>query len=243
MNDKETHFPKTAALQERWFAGDVHPYRVLESQVAGALPPRCTLLDAGCGRTAPVLTTFRARAARLIGIDLVDFTETVEGCELYRRDLAETGLEHDSVDVIYSRSVFEHLDDPAAVLTEFRRILKPGGYCFVLTASLWDYATLVSMLVPNRFHPSIVAKTEGRAPEDVFPTRYRCNTRRAVKRCALAAGLELRRFEYLGQYPAYFRFNPVLFGIASAYEKTIRRFRPLHPLLGWILFSLRKPAG
>lgn len=243
MNDKETYFPKTAALQERWFGDDVHPYRVLEQRVLAVLEPRATLLDAGCGRTAPVLSTFRGRAARLVGIDLVDFTESVEGCELYRRDLGQTGLDDGSVDVIYSRSVFEHLDDPATVLTEFRRILRPGGWCFVLTASLWDYATLVSMMVPNRFHPSIVAKTEGRAPEDVFPTRYRCNTRGAVRRCSRAAGLELARFEYLGQYPAYFRFNTALFAVASAYEKAIRRFRPLHPLLGWILFSLRKPGA
>jgi SAM-dependent methyltransferase len=243
MASREQKARQVEALRERWFGGDLHPYRQLERRVAEVLTPGATLLDAGCGRTAPVLSRFRATAGRLIGIDLVEFAADVPDCELHRRDLAETGLAGDSVDVIYSRSVFEHLDEPAAVLGEFRRILRPGGRCLVLTASLWDYATLIARIVPNRFHARIVARTEGRAPEDVFPTRYRCNTRRAVGRHAAAAGLAVDRLEYVGQYPAYFAFNPFLFTMASRYELMLRRHRRLRPLLGWILFELVKPGA
>lgn len=232
---------KVDELRERWFGGDVHPYRQLEQRVAAALAPGATLLDAGCGRTAPVLTKFRPTAGRLIGIDLVEFAPGVAGCELYQRNLADTGLEDGCVDIVYSRSVFEHLDDPAAVLREFQRILRPGGRCLVLTASLWDYATLIARIVPNRFHAPIVERTEGRAREDVFPTRYRCNTRQAVGRHAATASLAVDRFEYVGQYPAYFAFNPRLFSLAARYELLLRRHRHLRPLLGWILFELVKP--
>jgi SAM-dependent methyltransferase len=234
---------KVDALREQWFGGDVHPYRLLEQRVAATLAPGATLLDAGCGRTAPVLTKFRAQAGRLVGIDLVEFAPDIPGCELYRRDLAATGLEDGCVDVIYSRSVFEHLDDPASVLREFQRVLRPGGRVLVLTASLWDYATLIARLVPNRFHARIVERTEGRAGEDVFPTRYRCNTRRAVMRHAARAGLVPGRFDYVGQYPAYFAFSPRLFSLASRYEFFLRRHRRLQPLLGWILFELVKPRA
>lgn len=242
MKPREFRFTRTAQLRERWFGKDVHPYRVMETRVMDALTPTSCLLDAGCGKTAPVLSRFRGHAARLIGIDLVTFADGMQDFELYRRDLADTGLEPESVDVIYSRSVFEHLEDPVNVLKEFRRILACGGWCFVLTANLWDYASLISLAVPNRFHPFIVSRTEGRDPEDVFPAHYRCNTQQAIRRCARHAGLELHTFEYLGQYPAYFLFSPVLFSLASAYERTIRRFRALHPLLGWVLFALRKPG-
>ncbi len=233
---------KVDALRERWFGRDLHPYRLLEQRVAAAIAPGATVLDAGCGRTAPVLTKFRSAAGRLIGIDLVELSR-VEGCELYRRDLADTGLADASVDLVYSRSVFEHLDDPAAVLREFRRILRPGGRCLVLTASHWDYATLIARLVPNRFHGRIVEHSEGRAREDVFPTRYRCNTRRAVTRHAAGAGLVVDRFEYVGQYPAYFAFSPRWFALASRYELFLRRHRRLHPMLGWILFELVRPPS
>ena len=241
MNAHEAKARKVDQLRERWFSADVHPYRQLEARVAATLAPGATLLDAGCGRTAPVLTKFRARAGRLVGIDLVEFATDIADCELYRRNLADTGLEDESVDVIYSRSVFEHLDDPAAVLTEFRRILRPGGRCLVLTASFWDYATQIARLVPNRLHAGIVERTEGRAREDVFPTRYRCNTRRAVGRHAATAGLAVDRFDYVGQYPAYFAFRPLLFTLAARYELMLRRHQRLRPLLGWILFELVKP--
>ena len=233
---------KTLELRNRWFSKDTHPYAAMEALVRSLLAPESTLLDAGCGRGAPVLAQFEGHAARLIGIDQIEFSQNVHGCELFRRDLSDTGLAADSIDVIYSRSVFEHLEDPARVLMEFHRVMKQGGKCVVLTASLWDYVTLVSMLIPNRFHAPIVSRTEGRAPEDVFPAHYRCNTRGAVARCARRSGLILDNFSYLGQYPAYFSFSPALFSIASLYEKALRRFPTLHPLLGWILFTLRKPA-
>ncbi len=241
MTSREMKAHKVDQLRERWFGADVHPYRQLEARVSATLAPGATLLDAGCGRTAPVLTKFRPRAGRLVGIDLVEFASDVAGCELYRRDLSDIGLENDCVDVIYSRSVFEHLDEPAAVLAEFRRILRPGGRCLVLTANLWDYATVIARVVPNRLHAGIVERTEGRAREDVFPTRYRCNTRRAVGRQAAMAGLTVDRFEYVGQYPAYFAFRPLFFTLAARYELLLRRHEQLRPLLGWILFELVKP--
>jgi len=40
-------------------------------------------------------------------------------------------LEDNSVDRIASRQVFEHLDDPIAVLRRLYRILKPGGEIFI----------------------------------------------------------------------------------------------------------------
>jgi hypothetical protein len=118
--------------------------------------------------------------------------------------------------------------------------MRPGGHLVVLTANLWDYASLIAKLVPNRFHPWIVARTEGRAEEDVFPVAYRTNTYGAVKTWAGQAGFEIVSFEYLGQYPGYFMFNAFLFLLATAYEKIISSVEGLRFLRGWILVVLRK---
>jgi len=231
-------------LCRRYFAHAEHPYDAFEREVRRSLRPQGTLVDAGCGRTAPVLVKFRGRAARLIGIDVVDFTEWVEGVELYQRDLADTGLESGSADVVMARSVMEHVTNPLAVYAEVARVLRPGGRFVFLTANLWDYASLIAAAVPNRLHPWIVAHTEGRREEDVFPIEYRSNTRRAIRRAAAASALHIERFEYLGQYPAYFMFNGALFLLATAYERLISAIPPLNCLRGWILCSLCKsPAA
>jgi len=228
-------------LRVRYFGRDEHPYSVFERSVSDLLQPRDTLLDAGCGRTAPVLCGYRARAARLIGIDVVDFDTPIEGIELYKRDLASTGLEAGSIDIIMARSVMEHVENPGSVYAEFARILRPGGRFIFLTANLWDYASLIAAIVPNRLHPWIVAQAEGRDERDVFPVQYKSNTRRAIGRAASTAGLELERFEYLGQYPCYFMFNGGLFLLATGYEKLVSSVRALNWLRGWIFCVVRKP--
>jgi SAM-dependent methyltransferase len=227
-------------LLEKYYGHSPHPYRIFEDEVGRALRSESVLLDAGCGRTVPVLRKFVGRASRLIGVELVDFTDVPEGIETFQANLSSIPVPSASIDVIMSRSVFEHLDDPAAAYAEFARILKPGGRLIFLTANMWDYATLVARLVPNRFHPPIVARVEGRKEVDVFPVRYRTNTHRAVARLSADAGLEIEAFRYLGQYPNYFMFNAALFLLGTGYDKLVSRFETLRFLRGWILVTLRR---
>jgi SAM-dependent methyltransferase len=228
-------------LKQKYFGRDEHPYTTLEREIERHLGPEVVLLDAGCGRGAPVLSKFAGRARRLIGVDVVEFLPGLAGLELVRGDLARTGLPDASVDLVYSRSVMEHVADPARVYAEMQRILRPGGRFVFLTANLWDYASIIAWIVPNRLHPWIVSKVEGRAEEDVFPIQYRTNTRAAVEHWAAGSGFEVESFRHLGQYPAYFQFNGFLFWLATGYEKLISRYRCLHWLRGWIFVVLRKP--
>ena len=229
-------------FKDRYFGQQDHPFRIFEREIDRILMPDQTLLDAGCGRTAPILVRYRGRAHRLIGVDLVEFDPRMQGLELYRCDLKAIPLESSCVDVVMARSVIEHVTEPALVFAEIHRVLKPGGHFVFLTANLWDYASLIAMLVPNRFHPWIVSRTEGRAEEDVFPVAYRANTRRAIDRWASQAGFERISFRYLGQYPAYFMFIGVLFLLATGYEKLLDKVPALAFLRGWIMATLRKPA-
>lgn len=229
-------------LLERFYDDRAHPYRVFERRVDALLSPQAVLLDAGCGRTAPVLRKYVGKARRLIGVELVPFTEDIAGIEIYNADLAHLPLETSSVDLIMSRSVFEHLTDPDSVYREFARVLRPGGALLFLTANMWDYGTLVAKLIPNRFHGAIVKRVEGRPEEDTFPTAYRTNTRRDVDNLARHSGLTMESFEYLSQYPNYLLFNGPLFFLGMCFEKTIARISLLRFLRGWILVTLRKPG-
>lgn len=227
-------------LQARFYDPQDHPYRVFERQVQAHLKPDSVLMDAGCGRSAPVLKGYIGRAARLIGVELVDFKDVPEGIETYKTDLANLPLPDASVDLIMSRSVFEHLTDPEAVYRELARVLKPGGRILFLTANMWDYGTQVARLVPNRFHARVVKMTEGRKEEDTFPTAYRTNTRSDVDRLARMAGLRVEGFDYLNQYPNYLMFNGVLFFLGMCYERLTTKMDALKILRGWIMVNLEK---
>lgn len=234
----------TQRLQRRYFKPEDHPYRIYERKIAEVLKPEHTLVDGGCGRTAPVLRQYRGKARRLVGVDMVEFDEgeCEEGIEYVAASIADTGLEPDSADLVISRALMEHVDDPLAVFRETKRILVPGGHFIYLAPNLWDYGSLAALAVPNRMHPWVVNKTEGRAEQDTFPTYFRANTRRKVRSLAKKSGLDLVSCEYLGQYPAYLTFNPILFLLGTAYEKVISRFELLGFLRGWILVVLRNPA-
>jgi SAM-dependent methyltransferase len=229
-------------LKDKYFPED-HPYRIFECEVESRLRPEHTLLDAGCGRAAPILSKYRGKARRLIGVDLVEFGTPPCDLELYHGDLATMPLDDGCVDLIMSRSVMEHVTDPAGVYREMYRVLKPGGHFVFLTANLWDYASIIAAAIPNRFHPWIVARTEGREEHDVFPVAYRTNTRSSIDRWTKQAGFETVSFCYLGQYPAYFMFNGLLFLLATGYEKLIGKVPALNFLQGWIFVTLRKPGG
>jgi len=229
-------------LLKRFYANTPHPYRVYEERVDHLLTANSVLLDAGCGRSVPVLKKYLGRAKRLIGVELVSFTDVPPGIETYNADLSGIPLPDASVDLIMSRSVFEHLTDPESVYKEFSRILRPGGAVIFLTANMWDYGTLVARLIPNRFHARIVKKVEGRSEEDTFPTAYRTNTRADVEKLAVAAGLVVESLEYLSQYPNYLMFNGGLFFLGMCYEKLVSRFASLRFLRGWIMVTLRKSA-
>lgn len=229
-------------FKDKYFPQD-HPYRVFEREVELHLKPGDTLLDAGCGRTAPILIKYRNKARRLIGVDLVEFGRGAEGLELYQCDLSAIPVEENCVDVMMARSVMEHVTDPAKVYAEIYRVLKPGGHFIFLTANLWDYASIIAKLIPNRFHPWIVSKTEGREEQDVFPIAYRTNTRGAINKWTRESGLECNSFRYLGQYPSYFMFNGFLFLVATGYEKLVGSVSALNCLQGWILVTLQKPVA
>lgn len=229
-------------LLTRYYKNEPHPYKTFENRVDGLIGRDTrVLLDAGCGRTAPVLRKYLGRVERLIGVELVDFKDIPPGIETHNASLAQLPLPDNCVDLIMSRSVFEHLSEPDKVYKEFNRILKPGGAIVFLTANMWDYATLIARLIPNRPHARIVRWVEGRAEEDTFPTEYKTNTQSAIRRLAADSDLQVESIEYLSQYPNYFMFSGVLFFLGMCYEKLISRVEVLRFLRGWIIVTLRKP--
>lgn len=239
-----TEYTLTQKILRKHFRQEDHPYNIYEREIARLVEPHHTVLDAGCGRTAPVLVKLKGKAQRLIGVDLIDIRpEALDpAIEYVTASIgAMPGVEDESVDLVISRAVLEHVEEPLPAFEEMQRVLKPGGRFLTLIPNLGDYVSIIGWLVPNKLHPLIVRLTEGRAEEDTFPAYYRANSRGSLKRLCQETGLELERLEYLGQYPAAFMFNPALFYLFTGYEKLINKIDLLKVLRGWLLVVVRKP--
>lgn len=225
----------------RFFPPAGHPYRTLEKKIEQYLPQNASILDIGCGRTAPNLQRLKGRADRLTGIDLVEFSVQDEDIELFNSDVCEMSpISKESIDLAYSRSVMEHLQFADLAYAEIFRVLKDGGLYIFLTPNIYDYAAIISALTPNKYHPAIVKFSEGREEEDTFPAYYRTNSKRRVRNLAKQHGFRVMELEYLGQYPSYLLFNRYLFWLGCMYEKGISSFRGLHFLKGWLFCVLQK---
>jgi len=88
-------------------------------------------LDVGCGR-GDFLDAFEKQGLDISGLDHESYTKDtrVRLCDLEKEAFP---FREGEFDVVFTKSVIEHLFDPALFLTECKRVLKPGGRILILT--------------------------------------------------------------------------------------------------------------
>lgn len=240
----EAH-PKCLRMQERYYErrGWVHAYRHYETAIEALLTADKSVLDVGCGRTFPLARKLLASTAKVFGADPLAEPDCVPSGATVSRNAGESlGFESERFDVVVCRSVLEHVCRPEEFFSEVGRVLRPGGSFVFLTPNKLDYISVAAMMIPNRFHPWLVRRTEGRAEADTFATYYRANTHRRIRKLSCGAGLQPVRLEYLNHCPSYFMFSPLLYRLGAAYDRLICGPRALSCLRGWILGVATKPA-
>jgi len=130
-------------------------------------PPskKLNIVDLGCGPGTNLFDIFdicaEFKQAEWFGLDL-NQREASDGAQRSRYRVEERGMQpvhfmsgdifklpfaDNSVDIIISSEVVEHLPDPVPAIREMARVLKPGGYAMVTTPNPANFPELAGYLL------------------------------------------------------------------------------------------------
>lgn len=108
-------------------------------------------LDVGCGR-GDFMKAFNGAGFDVIGVDIEKLESAVlDGTEVLQVDIEKENLPFDdnSFDIVFSKSVLEHVSNPEHFFREQLRVLKPGGKIFCLTP---DWMTQMKIFYNDHTH-------------------------------------------------------------------------------------------
>ena len=186
---------------------------------------------------------FRGLARSVCGVD-------VEAIVLENPHLDDAGViedgkipyEDDKFDLVVSSYVMEHIQEPAVVFHEIARVMKPGGLCIWRSPNRWHYVAVVASLTPHKFHEWVNAK-RGREDRDTFPTVYRVNTIRAIRRYAEEAGFDIETIICDEGRPEYLRLTAPTYLLGTLFERFVNSCDCFSRLRANFTVTMRKRAA
>jgi SAM-dependent methyltransferase len=214
--------------------------KLFRERILEKITPDTLLLDLGAGSGYVQEMDFRAHAEKVTGIDLDEavarnpFLHDYVHGSVY--DLSVFPPDH--FDLIICNSVVEHIDKPEIFISELSRVLKPGGWFMAKTPNRNHYMPLIARITPLSFHKWI-NKRRGRPEEHTFPTYYRLNSRKKIRKLFSAAGFDPVIIETFEGPPSYLRMNFIFYTIGWIYERLLNVFRA-DEFKMVLIFSARK---
>jgi ubiquinone/menaquinone biosynthesis C-methylase UbiE len=149
--------------------------------------------------------------AKIIGcdIDSVVMENKSTDQNILIGDDGKLPFENDSIDIIVTDMVLEHVDNPKVFCGEITRVLKSGGYLCARTPHKYNYVSIFANMLPNKLHAKLLTVIQPlRKQEDVFPTAYKLNTVASLNKYFLQ--YDDHTYIYSG-YPCYYFGRKVIF--------------------------------
>ena len=166
-------------------------------RVHALLEENMRVLDFGAGRGAFAdsyrdhrykldLVTLKGRCKEVVGCDIDDsvrLNRLLDTPVVINPD-EPLPFDDSSFDMVISWAVFEHIEDPTFYAAELGRLLKPGGWLCAWTPNKYAYFAVAARIIPAKLHRHIVSRLlrDPREDRDIFPTYYRMNTKRTLRR-------------------------------------------------------------
>ncbi len=180
------------------------------------------VLEAGCG-FCNLFKEIYAKAKKVIGVDInpkfLEQNKYVD--EAIVSDLRNMKkIKSNSIDIVFSSWVFEHLKEPLKVFMEFQRILKKGGKVIFITPNRLNYVVILNRLIPVFIRNIIVRKISKDLVTDPMKAYYKINTLKEIDRLSKKAGLKLKKIILNGD-PTYIAICNLFFRIGILIEKLL----------------------
>ncbi len=178
------------------------------------------VLDAGCG-DGGIIRDFKNKPKIIIGVDvnekLLAQNNIVD--QKIISNLENIPLDNNTVDIIVSEFVLEHLAHPEAVFEELARVLKPDGVFIFITPNVLNPIMALSRILPHTVH-KFFRTTILKKEEETHPTYYRANTYKTLIKLGISTGLSEQAISRAGN-PEYLGFCKPLAPLAIWLEKMI----------------------
>lgn len=179
-----------------------------------------TILDAGCGDNG-MISEFKSLSGLIIGIDinenLLNKNNIVD--KKIIGNLEQIPLDNNSVDIIVSEFVLEHLQNPITVFKEISRVLKPKGVFIFITPNVLNPIMTLSKILPYSWH-KLLRKILLKKREEAHPTYYKANTYGKLLKLARFSMFNNCQISRAGNLE-YFGFCKPLVLLAIFFEKII----------------------
>jgi SAM-dependent methyltransferase len=211
-----------------------HFETIFLQEIATASHEDAVVIDIGCGKNKYLR---QINVGLGLGLDLKPYPEA-KGTNFVVGTSENLPLKDGCCDLVIAHSVLEHLKNPAATVKEVYRVLRESA-CFIFATPHRYYpASLASNVLPISLKTRLVRF-------EIFPTYYRCNTLRAVRKTLIASGLKevnvFRTYE-----PIWLKkvriLNLLLWPINQLYESRFRKTLPPHHLVGLFMKNTRKTS-
>lgn len=147
-------------------------HRAVSRPVGCVVRDGVRVLLLGCGWDLTRVTLGLRDRAEIVGVDLDRSAGARYHSLFWWADAANLPFGDGTIDVVCSEYVFEHVEQPMAVMAELGRVVCSGGSVVALTPNRWSYKSLTAAATPTGFHRMAAARLrpDARAAVDFYPT-------------------------------------------------------------------------
>lgn len=205
-----------------------------------------TVLDFGAGRAAwfeddecatrKSIQLLKGKVGKVIAADVGEavFQNKASDEQILVKAEGSLDVPHQSVDVIVSDYVLEHIEDASIFVEQVTESLKSGGWFCARTPHKFSYVAMFARLIHNKFHTKALSRIQpDRKEVDIFPTTYKLNTLRDIDQAF--AGWENKTFVFRTD-PAYHFGNKYMYRFQSFIHRLLPAF-----VCGNLFVFVRKP--